>query len=63
MNNQAFELITKQLDRLEDKCKNIDEKVDGLVRWKFYFTGVASVVGAIFGGLASIVLAWISRGK
>jgi len=53
MNNQAFELLVKQLDRVEDK-------VDELVRWRYYFTGAAAVVGAIFGGISSVIVAWIS---
>lgn len=54
MNDQAFELIIAQINRLEDK-------VDELVRWKYYFTGVAAVIGAMFGGVASLVVAWVSR--
>lgn len=54
MNDQAFELLLSQINRLE-------EKVDELIRWKYYFTGVAAVIGAFFGGIASLVVAWISR--
>ena len=56
MNNQAFDLLVSQIDRLETK-------VDELIRWKYYFTGVAAVIGAIFGGISSLLLAWISSGK
>lgn len=53
MNEQAFELITAQIARLEDK-------VDELLRWKHYFTGVAAIMGALFGGAVSILVAWAS---
>lgn len=56
MNDQTFELLISQINRLE-------QKVDELIRWKYYFTGVAAVVGSIFGGGVSLIIAWVSSLK
>lgn len=56
MDPQAFELLKGQLERIEDK-------VDDLMAWRYYFTGAAAVVGALFGGITSFVVSWLSGVK
>lgn len=56
MDPQAFELLKGQLERIEDK-------VDDLVKWRYYFTGAAAIVGALFGGISAVVVSWFTGVK
>ena len=63
----AFDLLAKQVDSLDEKVEKrldkLEEKVDTLINYRFYFSGVAAAVGAIFGSISAVVIAWISGHK
>lgn len=60
MQREIFDLLIDKIDKIEQKVDSVASKTDELLQWKWYFTGVAAVVGVITSGIVSIA-AWIMQ--
>jgi ElaB/YqjD/DUF883 family membrane-anchored ribosome-binding protein len=60
MQREIFDLLIDKIDSVEKKVDGVANKTEELLQWKWYFTGVAAVVGVLTSGIVSIA-AWIMQ--